>query len=70
MRIKKYWKDRYWKRRDYELNRRKKKKDLAEQAKQEANTHKQKVADALAQVKQQAENGELLFMPTDKQIAI
>lgn len=70
MRIKKYWQDRYWKRRDYELGRRKKKKDLAQQAKKEADTHKQKVADALAQVKQQAENGELLFMPTDKQIAI
>lgn len=70
MRIKKYWQDRYWKRRDYELGRRKKKRDLAQQAKKEADTHKQKVADALAQVKQQAENGELLFMPTDKQIAI
>lgn len=48
----------------------KRKKDLAQQAKKEADKHKQKVADALAQVKQQAENGELLFMPTDKQIAI
>ena len=29
MRIKKYWQDRYWKHRDYELNRRKKQKEMA-----------------------------------------
>ncbi len=61
----KYWQDRYWRRRDYELNRRKEEKQrkLAEKAAKAKKEHEEKVAIMLEEVRKEAEAGELSFLP-------
>ena len=66
MKTKQYWQDRYWKRRDYELARRKnqKAKELEGQAEAEVKRHEERVTAAWEEVRRQAENGELSVLPT------
>lgn len=65
MKTKQFWKDRYWRTREYELGRRKRQKDATRAAKEEeqAKAHEAKVAAAREEVRQMAENGELTVLP-------